>query len=77
MKELEVININDIDYYIVQEIEKGDISYIYLSAVEDAEDTLIRKIDKNDPETILPLENEKEFEIAGNLFLDDIFAELN
>ena len=72
MKDLEVITINDNDYFIINEVKKDGISYLYLSNVNDEEDTLIRKTKKNDPDTILPLENEQEFEIACNLLLQYI-----
>ena len=66
-KELEVITIDDKDYVIIEEVEHNNKTYLYLSNVINDEDTLIRKVDEDDKETILPLQDEQEFEIACNL----------
>lgn len=68
-KSLDVIEIDDKSYIILKEVTNKDNTYLYLSNVNDEEDTLIRKIKEND---IFPLENEKEFELACNLFIKEI-----
>lgn len=75
MKDLEVVVIDDVEYFVIKEVKKGDISYLYLSNVDDYEDTLIRKVHKDDTNMMLPLESEKEFELACNLFLREIFTD--
>ena len=69
MKDLEVVTIDGIDYVILKEVKHEDISYLYLSNINDEEDTLIRKTDKDNKDLILPLENDQEFELACNLLL--------
>ncbi len=69
MKDLEVVTIDGTDYVIIKEVKHEDISYLYLSNINDEEDTLIRKTDKEDKDLILPLENDQEFELACNLLL--------
>lgn len=69
MKDLEVVTIDENQYLVLKEVKHDDISYLYLSNINDEEDTLIRKTDKKDKDMILPLENEQEFEIACNLLL--------
>lgn len=69
MRELEVIDIDDKSYLILKEVTKNDKTYLYLSNINDEEDTLIRKMEDSN---ILPLENDKEFELACNLFIKEI-----
>ena len=69
MKDLEVVEIDDKSYLILKEVIKDNKTYLYLSNINDEEDTLIRKLENND---VLPLENDKEFELACNLFIKEI-----
>ena len=66
-KELEVITIDDKDYVIIESVDHENNKYLYLSNVIDEEDTLIRKINKDDENKVLPLRDENEFELACNL----------
>lgn len=75
MNDLEVVLIDGVEYFIIKEAKKGNVSYLYLSNVNDYEDTLIRKVNKDDADMMLPLESEEEFEIACNLFLKELFAD--
>ena len=68
-KDLEVITIDDKDYAVIKEVSHESNTYLYLSNILDEEDTLIRKIDKNDKDLVIPLESDQEFEIACNLLL--------
>ncbi len=61
-KELEIILLGDKEYYILNEVKRNGITYIYLSNVLDKDDTLIRK--SSDDENFIPLESEEEFELA-------------
>ena len=69
MKDLEVIDIDDKSYLILKEVTKDKKTFLYLSNINDEEDTLIRKLEKD---VILPLESDKEFELACNLFIKEI-----
>ena len=63
-KELEVITLGDKDYFILNEVRRNGTTYIYLSNVEDKDDTLIRKSSKDDDTLFVPLDSEEEFELA-------------
>ena len=63
-KELEVITFGDKDYFILNEVRRNGTTYIYLSNVEDKDDTLIRKSSKDDDTLFVPLDSEEEFELA-------------
>ena len=68
-RELDVVTIDGVNYLILEKIDYNDNSYVYLSNVMDMNDTLIKKIDKNDSKVVVPLHDENEFELACNLFL--------
>ena len=72
MKDLEVITIDGEDYLILKEVKHENVSYFYLSNVNNEEDTLIRKSDKKDKDLLVPLESDMEFELACNLLLKHI-----
>lgn len=71
-KELDVVNIDNKNYLVINKVTSNDNTFLYLSNIEDEDDTLIRKIDKNDSSQAIPLENDKEFEIACNLLIKNI-----
>lgn len=60
MEEVEVYSFDDKDYVLVTKID----SYLYLSNEKDPRDMMIRKEDADDPELLLPLEDDEEFEKA-------------
>lgn len=66
---VEVVTIDGKDYAILKEINHSNKTFLYLSNIVDEEDNLIRKLDEKDNNLIVPLESEKEFEIACNLLL--------
>ena len=68
MKEFEVVEINEMSYIILKEVTYKETSYLYLSNVNDEEDTLIRKAEGD---MIIPLTSEEEFEIACNLLIKE------
>lgn len=68
MKDVEVVEIDNSTYVILKEVTHKDTSYLYLSNINDEDDMLIRKVDK---EMLVPLENEEEFEIACNLLIKE------
>lgn len=67
-KEVEVIAIDNKRYAVIKEITHNDNTFLYLSNLEDEEDTLIRKVDKNQKDLVIPIE-EQEFELACSLLL--------
>lgn len=63
-KELEVVEIDNKEYYVMKEITHGDNIYLYLSNVLDDDDMLIRKTTVQNRDLIIPLQNKQEFDIA-------------
>lgn len=60
MDEVEIYSFDDKDYVLVTKID----SYLYLSNEKDPRDMMIRKEDVNNPDLLLPLEDDEEFEHA-------------
>lgn len=60
MDEVEIYSFDNKDYVLVTKID----SYLYLSNEEDPRDMMIRKEDVNNPDLLLPLEDDEEFEHA-------------
>lgn len=70
-KDVETISFGKDRYAIVKEIPYKNTVYLYLSNIEDENDVLIQKLD-NDMDTIIPLADEREFDLACNIFFKSI-----
>ena len=70
--ELETVTIDDKNYYVLKKIPHNENIYYYLSNTLDENDTLIRKQDKDNESVVIPLDDDKEFELACNLILKNI-----
>ena len=70
MIELQAYEIDGIDYLVLEKIVNDGETYLYLVNSNDPEDIMFRKIDKNDTDYIIPLENEEEVLKVINLFND-------
>ena len=66
-REVEYVLIDNKKYEVVMEKSSGDTTYMYLSNLDDDNDNLIRKYTTVDQETIYPLDNDEEFELAMSL----------
>lgn len=66
-REVEYVLIDNKKYEVVMEKKSGDTTYMYLSNLDDDNDNLIRKYTTVDQETIYPLDNDEEFELAMSL----------
>ncbi len=66
-REVEYVLIDNKKYEVVMEKTSGDTTYMYLSNLDDENDNLIRKYTTVDQETIYPLDNDEEFELAMSL----------
>lgn len=64
MKDVEIINIDNKKYAIVNEAQDEGTTYIYLSNIDDPEDIMIRKSSKEDKNEYIPLDDEDEFHLA-------------
>lgn len=60
MDEVEIYSFDNKDYVLVTKID----SYLYLFNEKDPRDMMIRKEDVNNPDLLLPLEDDEEFEHA-------------
>ena len=60
MEEVTIFSFDDKDYMLLDQIR----DYVYLSNVDDRRDMMIRKVDPNDDEVLLPIEDDEEFEKA-------------
>ena len=66
-RKVEYVLIDNKKYEVVMEKTSGDTTYMYLSNLDDDNDNLIRKYTTVDQETIYPLDNDEEFELAMSL----------
>ena len=60
MEEVTIFSFDNKDYMLLDQIH----DYVYLSNVDDRRDMMIRKVDPNDDEVLLPIEDDEEFEEA-------------
>ena len=60
MKEVDIYTFDDKNYVLLDRIE----NYLFLSNEKNDHDMMIRKVDADDEETLLPLESDEEFEKA-------------
>lgn len=64
MKEVEIYNINDKEYMLLKKVEKNNDTYLYFSGIEEGNDYIIRKLDPEDSEMMIPLADEEEVKKA-------------
>ena len=68
MQQVEIIDIENKKYMVLNEIEDKGETYLYLTNVKNPKDFLIQKVDKNDRDYLINLDNEEEFKRAFDLF---------
>lgn len=66
--QVEVLDIDNKKYMVLNEINSDNETYIYLSNIKNPKDFVVRKLDKNDKEVLINLDNEEEFNKAMDLF---------
>ena len=76
MQQVEIIDIENKKYMVLNELSDDNETYVYLSNIKNPKDFLIQKEDKNDKDCLINLDNEDEFIRAFNLFNNKI-DELN
>lgn len=64
MREVEVYNINDKEYYLLNKITRDGDTYLYFSNISEGNDYIIRKLDRNNPDVMIPLDDEEEVQKA-------------
>ena len=70
MVEFEALDIDGIEYLILDRSVIDGEEYLYLSNSEDENDVMFRKVDKNDKDFIIPLDNEEEVIKVAKAFND-------
>lgn len=68
MIDVDIYVINDEEYYLMAEEVIKDTNYLYLSKVDDEDDFMIRKRDKEDMEVLVSLDNDEEVKMAALVF---------
>lgn len=68
MDELKIVNLNGKEYAVLDEIQTGNIIYIYFVNPNNLIDFCIRKLADEQKEVLLSLDSREEFEYAINLF---------
>ena len=68
MQQVEIIDIENKKYMVLNEITDNGETYLYLTNVKNPKDFIIQKVDKNDKDYLINLDNDEEFQKALNLF---------
>ena len=72
MKQVEIIDIENKKYMVLNEIVDNGDTYLYLNNIKNPKDFIIQKVDKNDESYLVNLDNDEEFNRALNLFKNKI-----
>ena len=72
MKQVEIIDIENKKYMVLNEIVDNGDTYLYLTNIKNPKDFIIQKVDKNDESYLVNLDNDEEFNRALNLFKNKI-----
>lgn len=70
MVEVDVYEIDGKDYLLINTIKAYGETYLYLSNESTEDDFIIRKVDKTNPEYIIPLDSEEEAKKAALIFVN-------
>ena len=64
MQEADVYTINDKEYILLNKIKNKENPYLYFSNISEGNDYIIRKLDLEDEDSMVPLDDEKEVQKA-------------
>ncbi len=64
MREVEIYTIDDQEYMLLDKITKNNDTYLYFSSITEGNNYIIRKLDKNDSNIMIPLDSEEEVKKA-------------
>ena len=76
LEEIEYFEIDGKEYMIAGEIDDNSMIYYFLINLNDKKDFMIQKAMASNVETLLPLDNEYEFNRTINLFKDKLIQNL-
>ena len=68
MQQVEIVDIDNKKYMVLNEIEDSGETYLYLTNVKNPKEFMIQKVDKNDNDYLINLDDEEEFNRALILF---------
>lgn len=74
MVDVDIYVIDDEEYYLLDELNIKENSYLYLSKVDDENFFMFRKRDKEDPEVLVTLDNEEEVKMVALVFANKIIG---
>ena len=64
MINVDIYDIDGKEYMLLDQVTKNENTYLYLSNLEEGNDFIIRKLNHENEEEMLPLENEEEVKRA-------------
>lgn len=64
--------IDDIQYLLIDELKINGTEYLYLSNIDDENDIIFRKRDKDDAEVLLPLKDLNEVKMVALVFANKV-----
>lgn len=64
MRDVEVYLINGKEYMLLNKVTKDKDTYLYFSNISQEGDYLIRKLNRNNPDEMIPLDSEDEVKKA-------------
>ncbi len=72
MVDVDIYVINDEEYYLMEELEIEGTSYLYLSKVDNEDEYMFRKRDKEDPQVLVSLDDEQEVKMVALVFANKV-----
>lgn len=72
MINVKIYELDNVKYYLLNEIEINGIQYLYLSNVDNEKNFIFRKRDKNDPLLLHPLKDDKELKLVALTFAQQV-----
>ena len=72
MVDVDIYVINDEEYYLLDELEINETSYLYLSKVDDEDYFMFRKRDNKDRNILVSLDNEDEVKMVALVFANKV-----
>lgn len=72
MVDVDIYVINDEEYYLMEELEIKGTSYLYLSKVDNEDEYMFRKRDKEDPQVLVSLDDEQEVKMVALVFANKV-----
>ena len=72
MKQVEIIDIENKKYMVLNEISDNYETYVFLTNIKNPKEFIIQKVDKNDNDYLINLDNDDEYDRALKLFNNNL-----